>query len=299
MNFDFNEIETTLFGVCTRQSGNVQFFEVSVTPDVELAIGQMAQSTMNVMQRVSESPTAYEPSERYSGLQHLQIRLDDPIVAFFANLQHVTSFEPGGNILIREPRTVFCYLGRFIDSSNRRLIGIRRSSTFKGVLNQKSRMMRLVDDELRMMSDDLFRLDNDFDVLVDDEQVYILRVPGFELIGGLQETIKAAAARNVQTLSDRLPFVDISIGDPQSVTITMARQLAAVKQQQLDDITMESLRDTCDQNGVLYSLVNGRLKFERDDLDDLLDVLDRRLFLDRLVPDNPTRYKAGSRHIRT
>ena len=297
MNFDFDEIGIASFGVCTRQSGDVQLLDVSVTPDVRLAIGEMANRTMSAMRSVSELPTAYEPSERYAGLQHLHVGLDDPTVSFFCELQQVDSFEPGGNVL-RNPRTVFCYFGRFVDSLGRILVGIRRSSSFKGVLKQKSRLLSLVSDELRLVGDDLFRLDNDFDVLVDDEQVCILRVAGFETIGGLQDAIKSAVAENVQALRSALPFVDITTADPKSFGLTAARQLAAVKQQQLSGITLDSLRDACDENGVPYSLVSGRLEFGDGSLGDLLDVLDRRLYLDGLVPGNLTRYKAGSRYVR-
>ena len=297
MNFDFDEIETARFGVCTRQSGDVQFLDVPVAPDVQSAIKEMAQMTISAMRGASESPTDYEPSERYAGLQHLRVRLDDPTVAFFNELRQVATFEPGGNVL-RDPRTVFCYLGRFVDAAGRSLVGIRRSSSFKGVLKQKSRLVSLVSDELRMVSDDLFRLDNDFDVLVDDEQVCILRVAGFETIGGLQDAIKAAADENVQALSNLLPFVEISSVDQKSFGVTTARRLAAVKQQQLSGIMLSSLRSACDENGVSYSLVNGQLEFDEDGLDDLLDVLDRRLYVDGLVPSSPTRYKAGSRYVR-
>ena len=299
MNFDFAEIETVSFGVCTRQSGDVQFLDVSVTDGVRTAIGEMATNTTRAMRSVSESPTAYEASERYAGPQHLRVGLDDPVAAFFDDLQQVASFEPGGNILRREPRTVFCYFGKFVDSNGRNLIGVRRSSSFKGVLSQKPRMMSLVRDELQMVSDDLFRLDSDFDLLIDDEQVCILRVAGFELIGGLQDAIKEAAAENVQALGSALPFVDISMVDPQSFNITTARQLAAVRQQQLNGITLDSLRNACDENEVHYSLANGRLEFGEDSIGDLLDVLDRRLYTDGLVPGNLTRYKAGSRHKRS
>ncbi len=298
MNFDFAEIETASFGVCTRQNGEIQFLDVSVTSDVRTAIGGMARKTMSAMQSVSESPTAYEASERYAGLQHLRVGLDDPIAAFFDDLQQVASFEPGGNILRSEPRTVFCYFGKFVDSNGHNLIGIRRSSSFKGVLSQKPRMMSLVSDELRMVSDDLFRLDSDFDVLVDDEQVCILRVAGFEAIGGLQDAIKEAASANVQALGSALPFIDLSTVDPESFNVTTARQLAAVRQQQLSGITLNSLRDACDENGVPYSLTNGRLGFGEDGISEFLDVLDRRLYVDGLVPGSATRYKAGSRYVR-
>ncbi len=158
--------------------------------------------------------------------------------------------------------------------------------------------MSLVSDELRMVEDDLFRLDHDFDVLVDDEQVFILHVAGFELIGKLQDTIKEAAAENFQALVNELPFIDVSAADPQSFNVTMARKLAAVKEQ-LSGITLDSLRNACDENDVPYSQVNDRLEFSEGCIGDLLDILDRRLYTDALVPGVLDKYKAGSRRKRT
>ena len=299
MNFDFNRIETAdaSFGVCKRQKGSVEFFDVPVTLGVRAAIVEMAQSTMSAMQSVSELPTAYEPSEQYaSGSNHLRVGLDDPIVAFYSGLQQVASFEPGGNILRREPRTIFCYFSKFTDSNGRNLIGIRRSASFKGVLS--SRMLSFLGDELIMSNDNLFRLDNDFDVLVDDEQVCILRVKAFEDIGALQDAIRKAAAQNLEAFGNMLPFVNISAADPQSFNITKSRKLAAVNQK-LDGITFDSLRKVCDDNGVPYLAKGSRLRFDEGSVDDLLDLLDRRLFNDELVPGELVRYRAGSRRIRT
>ncbi len=84
MNFDFDGIRATTFGVCTRQSDDVHFFDVPVASGVRTATEEMARSTMDAMRDVSEDPAAYEPSERYSGPQHLRVELDDPIAAFSA-----------------------------------------------------------------------------------------------------------------------------------------------------------------------------------------------------------------------
>ena len=177
------------------------------------------------------------------------------------------------------------------------MFGVKRSSFFKGVLKQ--RFMSPVSDELRMFQDSLFRLDTDFDVLIDDEQVFILHIAGFETIGALQEIIKNAAAENVEALRKELSFVRIGEIDTNSIGLTFARQLAAVKRQLVPGITFESLRGVCDDNGVSYAVVDGRLQFGNDSLGDLLDVLDRRLYVDSLVPEFPTLYRANSRRRRT
>lgn len=300
MNFDFATMKAEAFGVCTRQGRqgrDVQFFEVPVASDVKTELCEMAQRTIGAMRRVSDLPVSYEASESYGGPQHLGVGLDDPAAAFFYGLRGVHVFEPGGGGVLREPRTVFCYFGKFYDSNGDVLFGVRRSSSFKGVL--KKRLMSFVRDELKMVEDDLFRLDADFDVLIDDEQVFILHIVGFEIIGKLQEIIKNAAAENVEALRNELPFVRIGEIDTNSIGLTVARQLAAVRRHLVPGVTFESLRGVCDDNGVSYTVVDGRLQFESDSLGDLLDVLDRRLYVDSLVPEFPTLYRANSRRRRT
>ena len=297
MNFDFTTMEVVAFGVCTRQGSDVQLFDVPVASNVKEALGAMARGTIAAMHSVSNLPVSYEASEIYGGLRHLSVRLDDPVAAFFSDLRGVDVFEPGGGGVLREPRAVFCYVGKFSDSSGGILFGVRRSSSFKGVLKQ--RFVSFFSDELRMVQDDLFRLDADFDVLIDDEQVFILRVAGFENIGQLQEVIKNAAAENVKALRNALPFVRIGEVDTSAIGLTVARQLAAVKHQMVRGITLDSLRGVCDENGVSYTEVGGMLEFGSGSLGDLLDVLDRRLYVDSLVPNSPTRYRANSRRRRT
>ena len=298
MNYDFDNIRSTSFGICTRQQGDISFFDVAVDDRVQQLVKEMAVGTWQQMQSESNTAIAYEASERYSSKHHLFVDLTNPTVDIFRQLQEAVSCDPGGNVL-RDPRTVFCYFGRLVDADGNRLIGMRRSSTFKGVLKQKPRFMSLIADELRAIEDDLFRLDFDFDVLVDDEQVHILRPAGFESLGALQNAIRAAAADNVQALRLSLPFVDIGEMDHDSpCNITLARQLASVKNQRLDGITVDSLRAQCQDNGVEFSEENGILSFDDENLSDLLDVLDRRLYVDGLVPQDPAMYKAGSRQVR-
>ena len=96
-----------------------------------------------------------------------------------------------------------------------------------------------------------------------------------------------------------MPFVRIGEIDTNSIGLTVARQLAAVRRHLVPGVTFESLRGVCDDNGVSYTVVDGRLQFESDSLGDLLDVLDRRLYVDSLVPEFPTLYRANSRRRRT
>lgn len=295
MNFDFDEIGNVTFGVCTRLKGEIEFFDVQVDDGVHNMLREMTVSTWARMLEVADDPTDYEPTERYSGDQHLFVGLDESSVEFFNEIHGAVNFDPGGNIL-REPRLVFCYFAKLDDYNGNRLTAVRRSSLFKGVLKQKNRILALADDRLRVMEDDLFRLDHNFDVLVDDDEVHILNASGFELLGSLQDAIRDAAGENVQALQASLPFVDMGLGEPQGTfTVSLARRLAAVKKQRLGGITVDSLRTECQRKNVAFTETQDGLRFEEDALVGLLDILDRRRFVDELVPGEAVQYKADSR----
>lgn len=298
MNFDFTAIESVSFGVGSRRRSEVEFRDVPIDLSVSHSLKEMVRGTVKAMQEVAESPSPYEPSQRYSPLEHLSIHLDDPMAVHFVDLSKVTAFEPGGAAVLREPRLVFCYVGRFIDQNHRTLFGVRRATSFKGVLKKKHLVLPLVSDELRMVEDHLFRLDVDFDVLIDDQQVCILHTVGFEAIGKLHDVIKNAAVGNIQTLQNNLPFIRIAEVDTSNIKLTVARQLSSVSQQPSRGITLSSLRKACDDNGVAYSVVGGKLEFGNDSVSDLLDILDRRLYVDNLVPGAPMRYRASNRNPR-
>ena len=89
------------------------------------------------------------------------------------------------------------------------MTALRRATQFKGVL--KNRLIRFVTDALKIVEDDIFKLDTDFDLLIDAQRVHILRPSGFEFAGQLQEAIMAAVPKNVTALKIDLGFVNFDV----------------------------------------------------------------------------------------
>lgn len=110
--------------------------------------------------------------------------------------------------VLSNPSNVFCYFTRLIDGESHRLTAVRRATAFKGVL--KSRLLQFTTDALKIVEDKVFKLDSDFDLLIDDTGVSIFRPSGFEFVGDLQEAILAAAPANVKLIQTDLPFVDFT-----------------------------------------------------------------------------------------
>jgi len=58
-------------------------------------------------------------------------------------------------------------------------------------------VIRLTTDALKLVAGKVFKLDNDFDLLIDGVNVHILRPSGFEFVGKLQDAVLAAAPDNI------------------------------------------------------------------------------------------------------
>jgi hypothetical protein len=190
---------------------------------------------------------------------------------------------------------VFAYFARFTDRSAQQLTALRRANQFKGAL--KSRFLRLDTNALKLVPDRLFKLDRDFDLLVNSHSVHILRPSGFEFTGKLQEAILAAVPENITTIQRGLPFVDFSgikayaMKHPRA-----ARYLASIQsQEEFKNIDKRALKALCRQTEVAFTGSKGRIKVADDHVLGFLEVIDRRRYYVELVKGSPERFKAASR----
>ena len=304
MNFDFEHMEARGFGVATRVRGEVSFFNIQTGNDVLEELEEMAKTTWKQMLEVDGVPIAYDPSEAYPAKQHLTIGLGEEPADLFWDLQQTVDLNPGGREILDNPRTIFCYFARFIDANGRSLVAMRRSSTFKGAVTRQARgvphRLMIWRNGLMLIEGNVFRLDSQFDLLIDNQEVRILHAAGFEQIGGLRTLIQDAAIENVQHMQAQLPFVAGDFDDPEwQVPVGIARKLAALRQVRLEGLTVDSLRRQCEIKNVPFNeRPDGALGFERADVGDLLDVLTRHIFVDELIPGEPEVYRAPSRRPR-
>jgi hypothetical protein len=194
-----------------------------------------------------------------------------------------------------DPKDIFCYFAFLTDRQGRRLTAVRRATQFKGVL--KSRLIRLLSDALRLIDETVFRLDSDFDVLIDDSTVHILRPSGFEFLGQLQEAVLQAAPANIKALRRDLAFVDFSTVEKYVVGhARAARYLASIQAQEAGkNVDKRALRAVCKRVGVEIHEADGKITMEKDQVMGFLEVLDRRRYDIELVKGAPERFRAGSR----
>ena len=295
LDFDLHDVRHTQFGVGRDDSDGQGFSTVAVDRSIQSALRDMANATVDSLERIEDGPTKYEPSERYGSTAHLYLPIEDDMVETFRQLHEAANPIHDGNAL-RDTARMFCYFARFIDVAGRSLTAVRRSSQFKSL--GKSRLMQLLpSDTLTLVDNPMFKLDNDFDLLVDSERVHILRPSGFEFTGRLREAVLEAVPGNVAEISPALPFVDFGpIEQYASKRPRAARYLASIRTQGwtkgIDKIALERL---CNATGVDFSEADGQLSVSDDHVLGFLEVLDRRRYEIELVPAAPERFRAPSR----
>lgn len=294
MDFDLNAIRMVQFGVGRDDGDEHAFHCVMVDDGVQASLGEMAGATWTAMQSLTDDPVRYEPSEKHSGCEHVYLPLDDDLAVRMRNLHEAVNLDIDQNAL-EDTEALFCYFAKFLDEQGRHLTALRRATQFKGVL--KGRLIQWGTDALKMVEDRVFKLDNDFDLLIDNQRIYILRPSGFEFAGKLQDAILGAVEGNAAMLQADLPFVQFAgIQGYASTHPRAARYLASIRsQQEVARIDQQHLIDACNATGVEIAEDEGQIVVGERNIMGFLEVLDRRRYEVRLVPEEPEQYRAPSR----
>lgn len=295
LDFDLEHVETTEFGV-GRDDIVPSFYAVPANAEVQSALLEMVSTTIlviGVLENEGGAPKAYSPAEKHAALEYLVVPAESEFETTLRSLHEAANL-PRGPAVLTEPDDVISYFARFTDHAGRHLTAVRRAAQFKGVLQR--RLLRIVDDSLQIVEDDVFKLDRDFDVLVDASGTHIMRPSAFEFLGNLKDAILEAVAENVNAIGDALPFVDFGgIERYAARRPRAARYLASIRAQTLAGMDQRALTDLCRSTGVDVQDVNGRLVVGRGYEMGFLQVLDRRRYALELVHDEPERFVASSR----
>lgn len=296
LKFNIQTVSVTEFGV-GRETGDAQgFVAVPVDSDVQTALHEMVEATHKRMQKNTEDPAKYEPSEKHGGTEYLYVPLDDDLAAAVRELHEAVNL-PVETKALEVPSDVFCYFTRMSDREGRVLTALRRANLFKGILRSRGRLVRLVNDSLQLIEDRVFKLDSDFDFLIDSENVHILRPSGFEFAGKLQQAILDAMPQNITAIQKDIPFVEFTgIQEYACSHPRAARYLASIRsQKETKNIDKAALKKLCKNNGIHVSESHGKITVSPGHELDFLELLDRRRYEVELVKGQPERFRAGSR----
>lgn len=294
LNFDLTRTKTVEFGVGRDESDGQRFVEMSIDRDVQNALREMVGATWAAMEQNAGTPERYDPSEKHAAIEHLYLPLKSKWNTAMRELHTAENLDVDSSALA-DPSAVFCYFSRLTDAEGQRLTALKRANQFKGSL--KSRFLRLDTDALKLVKDRVFRLDADFDMLIDSNKVHILRPASFEFAGRLQEAILSAVPENVTLIKKDLPFVDFTVIAAYAQTHPRAaRYLASIQSQDEGrQVDRARLKRQCRNTGVQFQEADGKITVNSEHVLGFLEVLDRRRYDVELVKGTPERFKAASR----
>lgn len=295
-NFDFGSIKVVEFGICKDTDNGEQYFIVPVANNVKKVLISMIEDTVDELGLNSNLKLEpYDPSQKYGVKERLQLSLNDGMA------HKICSFYEANNILtdshaLDDLDGLVFYYAIFHDSKNRKLVGIRRASQFKGVV--KARLIRMIDETLKLLEDNIFKLDRDFDYLVTNQTIYILRASGFEFTADLEEYILKRAQEKTEELGKSISFIDFSsITQYVSTHKRSARLVASLSSRKdLDKISGRNLKNACKKQSVEILSENGKIKPAPGHEHAFLNLLDRRRYHVSLIDHVDEIYEASNRH---
>ena len=295
LEFNMDAIKTTEFGVGIDLNGEYEFYLVPVDKDVQTTLLSIAQATQKAILDTDDGPTKYNPAEKHGGTEYLHVDAGGGLDALMRQLHDAENL-PLDSTKLLNPETINCYFARFMDNHDQRLTAIRRASQFKGILKNKLIYYVGGNDRLEIVEDKVFKLDRDFDLLLDSNNTYILRPSAFEALGKLNTEILKTVPSNIKFIASSLKFVDFSgVEDYAKKHPRAARYLASIHSQTLSGVDKQELESLCESTGVKIENVNGKISVSAGSEIAFLEVLDRRRYKVDLIPGQPERFRASSR----
>lgn len=293
LDFDFSTVALSEFGVGRMVERHEVFDLVVVDAGIQSAIVDMARETWTSLV-AHEAPAAYNPAEKHGSTEYIYLPTSHELVGLLLDLHTAQNMDVDQTAL-GKPGDIFCYFARLTDSRGRRLTAVRRASQFKGVL--RNRLIRVTTDALRLVKDTVFKLDADFDLLIDEHHIHVLRPAAFELLLKLQHALLSAVSDNIAVIRADLPFVAFDAIEAYATTRPRAaRLIASIRSQgEMKNINQAALQQLCADTEVAAHEIESQLVIDDPHIIGFLEVLDRRRYRVELVLGEPEPFRAGSR----
>lgn len=297
LEFDLEHVvddKTDLF-IAEGRGKTPRFSFVRIDNSIRKALIEAAIATVTAIQDRRDKPELYDPSNDYPSTDFLYFPLNDQLAAKARYIHGVVNPPEILNPLEVLPR-ISLYASRMYDEDGRSLTAVKSVSNF-GRLLDRSFIARLTSGELRLIDEPQFQLSNDYDFLIDAQNILIYRHQAFENSCNLQTAIKEAIKENVQYISQHIDYIDFaSIEAGVSRSVRAARELAAIRGRGFGrNLSQERLVSHCNQYNIRYSDQGGKMCIEPEDQMKFLQLLARKILGIQLRDDGPEAYSVSNR----
>lgn len=291
---DFRNVE---FGLAFILDNEQIVFKVPVDRTVKTSLVEMRDQFYN-QYGFDENPEQFSPSEKYGTTEALVADLDSEYLHFIRELYNQEQIPVSSQNLGEIQNSISFYFAIFTSQDETKELAVKRPAQFKGLLSKKNKLMRLVDDTLEIIPDDIFKLDNDFDFIVDSTNtVRILHPAGFIFISDMEEAILSSISSSVAQIASRVPCINFSVIEGFiSGSKRAAKLIASIKSRHdLEYTSLEKLLGRCQTLQLNVIEENGQIYPHENHVLDFLYVLDRRQYDIDITELDPEIYLAASR----
>ena len=306
INFNFNDaaVGNTKFYIAIDNGNDEDYFNIEIDNSVNEVLISILGNTLNEFKPKdkdnNDSYRRFEVSEKYGAEELLYASLKSEefkkLKRLYDNATNIITVS--SNILEKESNNIIYYFAKFTDNYDRKIIGVRRASQFKGFLSGQNRLIRWLDDSLKTIDFNIFRLDRVFDFILTLDNMYILNPASLEFIADLSSVVSEKARERARSLSNILNFLSFdSMADFASHNKRAARLLAAISiRNDINEIKKDKLIEAANINKIELENINGdKIKPKIGNEIALLELLDNRRYIVSLTDDVPCTFRANSR----
>lgn len=294
-DIDIANIASVNFGIALRSNGNLHF--VPTDAGLKGALKEMIAATVAALNAAQGDWQPYDISEDYGQRRRVYCDRDNEYMAVFSTLFDAGALDDLANLLSQVNDIEF-YFAEITDNQNRRMVGVRKATQFKGTLKAKNRLVRMVNDTLSIIEDIVFKLDNEFDLLITDAHVYILNDSKMQQLADITSRVAATAKDKIQAIEDAITFLDLSrIKEKIEKHPRVARYAASIAQNPLiANFQRAKIEALAQQHDIVFKeLETGKLQCRVQDEARLMELLDARRYHLDLADNGGDPYRATGR----
>lgn len=296
--FDFDDISSVEFGVCIDTDEGTEHKLVPINNNVKQALKDMLSSTVTQLSGEGSLSdiNVYEPSEKYASKELVRTPLTDEMNSSLKGIYDATNI-PTDPTSLANPEIIVYYFAIFHDNQGNKLLAIKRALQFRGIVKAGNIILRMIDETLDIVEDNVFKLDKDFDYFICDDAIYILRPSAFEYTADIELYVLQKASDNALDLATTISFLDCeNLSKYVKGHKRAARLLASVRtRSDLDKTSPKKLKKACKDNDIELVTKNGKIAPAPGHEMGFLQMLDRRRYTLSLTDDGNELYEATGR----
>jgi Domain of unknown function (DUF4868) len=285
------------FGLCYAIDGQEIPSLIPVDQEIQIALIAMRETFYNEFLSIEGEPRNFEPSEKYGTSEKLIINLSYQGLDKLRDLYTNSTLTPNSVDITNNTENILFYFALFYDQNGAKTIGVKRPSQFKGLLKSRNKLVRLVDDTLQMVDDNILKLDHDFDFVIHETFIDILHPTGFHFISDIDAQVLASAQQATIALGTRIDFINFSNLAPfVGQSKRAAKLIASIRSRNdLESTSRDKLIMKCSELGVVIREDGNMICPEDTYIIDFLNILDRRGYDYDLTHEGKEYYLANNR----